>query len=72
LPINFIGNGYNCYLDSNANLLEKENPIPQCHVEICWCPSGWIFQNSMCLKEDTDISQHGSGEIMHDRKYNFH
>lgn len=64
--MNVLGNGYECSPDSD--LTSSENPIPRCHVEMCWCPAGWSFQNSMCVKFDDTLPEQGSGEIMHDRK----
>ncbi|XP_031781812.1 nidogen isoform X2 [Nasonia vitripennis] len=62
----YLGNGYECYPDTDAGIVEEETPIPKCHVEMCWCPVGWEFQNSMCIRDDEGLPDHGSGEIMHE------
>ncbi|XP_058796968.1 nidogen [Phymastichus coffea] len=62
----YLGSGYDC--TSGSDLAGLENPVPQCQVEMCWCPEGWSFRNSICIRSNESFSDHGSGEIIRDHE----
>ncbi|KAJ8676735.1 hypothetical protein QAD02_012522, partial [Eretmocerus hayati] len=62
----YLGNGYDCYPDTDIGATGDEPPIPQCQQGVCWCSTGWTFQNNMCVREDDAFLDHGSGEVINE------